>query len=265
MAQKKIISIEDRIPKLKETKKKKANRKLILYLTIFFLLILVIIYLQSPFSNVRDVQVLNHKFVTQDEILQLSGISSEENFWKVNLADIEEKISSHPLIKQADVKRDFYNTITIFIEEFYRVGYVKEEYMYYPILENGQAIKEQMLHTPGSDAPILIGWENPVYLSEMTRELRKLPEALALQISEIHWVPQDENPYKIRLYMVNGQEVIASIRNFSEKMKLYPSIASKLSSDQQGIIHIDVGAYFEPYDHGKSSEYETESDNREQQ
>ncbi|TCT26867.1 cell division protein FtsQ [Melghiribacillus thermohalophilus] len=247
MAQKKIISIEDRIPKLKETKRKKANRKLIIYLTIFFLLILAIIYLQSPLSNIRDIEVKHNDFVSDEEILTLSELSGEENFWKIKLSEIEEKILKNPVIKEVHVERNFYNTISIHVEEYVRVGYVKDEYEYYPILENGQVLTDQKIQKPGSDAPVFIGWDNPVYLTEITGELKKIPIEISALISEIHWIPEDGNPYKVRLYMVNGNEVIASIRNFSEKMKVYPSIAANLDPEQKGILHMDVGAYFEPY------------------
>jgi len=47
--------------------------------------------------------------------------------------------------------------------------------------------------------------------------------------------------------MTDGQEVIASIRNFKDKMSIYPSIASQLDPMSAGILYIDVGAYFQPF------------------
>src|SRR5699024_3959159 len=52
---------------------------------------------------------------------------------------------------------------------------------------------------------------------------------------------------KILLYMNDGYTVDGTIRNFAEKMKLYPSIVSQVPEDEEGIIHIGVGAYFDSF------------------
>lgn len=81
----------------------------------------------------------------------------------------------------------------------------------------------------------------------MSKELSNLPNNILNIISEIHWTPTDKNKNDITLYMTDGFMVQSSIRNFSEKMKVYPSIASQLEPGSEGIIHIGVGAYFEPF------------------
>lgn len=82
-------------------------------------------------------------------------------------------------------------------------------------------------------------------------------------MSEIYWIPNEINNYKILVYTADGHEVIASIRDFSTKIKLYPSIASQIQPNQEGVIHIDVGAYFQPYSsegEAITPENQTESD-----
>ena len=69
MEEEKIISIEERIPKLKEKRRKKANRTLLFYLTLFFLLIAIIVYLQSPFSNVAYVAVEGNNVITDEQVI----------------------------------------------------------------------------------------------------------------------------------------------------------------------------------------------------
>ncbi|MBB6455032.1 cell division protein FtsQ [Salirhabdus euzebyi] len=247
MADKKIVSIEDRIPKLKAARKKKANRRLVFYLFLFFILILIILYLQSPLSHVKHIVVQENTFLETGEIINQSELKKGSNIWNLKFEEIENSILELPEIKNVEIRRKLPNTVEIKVEEYLRVGYVKYEGSFFPILENGQALKNKPVDTPGGDAPILIGWENSTYLAEMTKELRSLNNSLSAQISEIHWAPEDTNPYKIQLYMVNGREVIASIRNFSDKMRAYPSIAAQIDPEQKGVIHIDLGAFFVPY------------------
>lgn len=261
MAEKKIVSIEDRIPKLKEARKKKANRRLILYLSLFFLLIAVILYLQSSLSHVQTIEVIGNEHVDKQDILTISGITTEDNFWKVNGETIAKKLEQHEEIQSAKIDKQFPTTVSININEVERVGYVQNDGSYYPILATGNRLTSYKLKSPTGDAPILVGWDGQKYLEEMTQELKQLPESITQLISEIHWSPTDQNPYKIYLYMNDGYEVDASIRNFSQKMRTYPSIVSQLDPSQKGIIHIDVGAYFEAYStEEEKGENENESD-----
>ena len=51
----KVIKLQDRVPKLKNQKKKQknVNHRLILYISILFLLVLFLIYFRSPLSNIK--------------------------------------------------------------------------------------------------------------------------------------------------------------------------------------------------------------------
>jgi|GEM_PF-151293 len=246
MEERKVVSIEDRIPKLKQTRRKKANRRLILYLMILFLLIAVVIYLQSPLSNVGNIEVQGERHVTADEIKELANITTETNYWKVDTDSIKNNVESHKEIKSVNVNRDFPNTVQIQVEEAERIGYVQTNGEFSAILENGTKL-EAASSLPGGDAPILAGFSKQTYLEEMSKQLKELPQSVTNLISEIHWEPKEDNPYQIRLYMNDGFQVLASIRNFSNKMTIYPSIVAQLEEGAEGIIHIDVGAYFEEY------------------
>src|SRR5699024_6528554 len=117
MKEKKIVSIEDRIPKLKQVRKRKANRRLIFYLSIFFILIALIIYLQSPLSHIKSIHVTGHNLMSQDEVIAESELSTRTNIWSTKLQDVQVALENHPLILETKVSRKFPSTITINIEE----------------------------------------------------------------------------------------------------------------------------------------------------
>ncbi|SDL76760.1 cell division protein FtsQ/DivIB [Sediminibacillus halophilus] len=254
MSRKKVVSIEDRIPKLKQARKKKANRRLIFYLSIFFVLISIVVYLQSPLSQVRHVLINGNQYIDSQEVKTLSGLSTKDNFWNVDKQAVSDKIQEHPVIRKAEVERRFPTTIQIEIKEYNRVGYVMEDGAYYPVLENGKSLKQEKMKIAKGDAPLLSGFTKETYLQEMTKELQRLPTSIVRLISEINWEPTEENPYKITLFMNDGYEVEGTIRNFSAKMKAYPSIVAQLEPGSEGIIHIGVGAYFESYQQEEDQE-----------
>ncbi|WP_099157996.1 cell division protein FtsQ/DivIB [Virgibacillus ndiopensis] len=260
MSKKNIVSIEDRIPKLKQARKKKANRRLIFYLSIFFLLIAVIVYLQSPLSHVKTVQVTGNTFVSEKEIIEQSKLLDDTNIWTIDKKEINQAIHKNPVIKSVSLDKKLPWTVEIKIKEYKKVGYIKKDDRYYPVLGNGQQLDSLEQKTLNGDAPLLLNFTDEKELQNMTNELKKLPQSILNIISEIHWVPTDENTKKIVLYMNDGFMVDGTIRDFAEKMEVYPSIVAQLKPDSKGIIHIGVGAYFESFDKKESSEEEIENE-----
>src|SRR5699024_9136771 len=104
MDKKTIVSIEDRIPKLKEARKKKANRRLIIYLCAFFLLISLIVYLQSPLSHVKHIEVNGNNFLTKKTVKKLSTVTKKTNIWTLSKNEIEKKLTDNPVIESVDRK-----------------------------------------------------------------------------------------------------------------------------------------------------------------
>ncbi|ASN05849.1 cell division protein FtsQ/DivIB [Virgibacillus necropolis] len=248
MSKKKVVSIEDRIPKLKQARKKKANRRLIFYLSIFFLLISIIVYLQSPLSHVHTIEVTGNKALSDKEVVEKSNLTTDTNIWMINQSEIQNAFDGNPIIDSVEVNRKLPWTVEIAIQEFKRVGYIKKESFFYPILGNGKVLSKLKRETISGDAPLLINFDDESTLNQMTTELMKLPQNIRSMISEIHWKPQDDNKNKIVLYMSDGYMVDGTIRNFAEKMKVYPSIVAQLNPKSKGIIHIGVGVYFESFE-----------------
>lgn len=263
MAKKKVVSIEDRIPKLKQARKKKANRRLIFYLSIFFLLISIIVYLQSSLSHIRYIEVEGNTFLSDKEVISISNLAEDMNIWTIDKSASVKAVENNPIISSASVDRKLPWTITIQVEEYERVGYVQKETKYYPILGNGTVLNSLEQHTFTGDAPLISNFTEKEYIHRMTAELEKLPKSILKLISEIHWAPTDDNKNKIRLYMNDGLTVDATIRDFAARMEVYPSIVAQLDADSEGIVHIGVGAYFESFNEKEESQQDETTESEE--
>ncbi len=244
MEKKKIVSIEDRIPKLKEARKKKANRRLLFYLSIFFLLISTIVYLQSPLSYIKHIEVSGNDLIEDEDIVKLSGLTTNSNIWVMNQQNIIDSLKDHPMIETVEVGRKLPQTVQLKIKEHNTVGYVKSDSEFHPVLENGMIITTSNLNNKG-DGPLLNNFKDEQYLQRMASELSKVPSDIYNLISEISWEPTEKNKYKIQLFMSDGFIVDVTIRDFASKMSAYPSIVSQLDPNEKGIVHMGVGAYFE--------------------
>ncbi|AUZ38538.1 cell division protein FtsQ/DivIB, partial [Bacillus sp. MBGLi79] len=114
----KVVNIEERIPKIKEQRKQKANRRLITFILLFFTMMLIIIYLQTPISKVSTVEIKGNKNVSKDQIISLSSIhKGQTEFWSLSKQKAAEKIEQNKLIKKAEISKQLPNKIAISIEE----------------------------------------------------------------------------------------------------------------------------------------------------
>lgn len=254
MSDKNIVSIEDRIPKLKQARKKKANRRLIFYLSIFFLLIAIIVYLQSPWSEVRSIEVSGNVFLTDEYIIDESGLAEGANIWSMNKSSVAEQIEKDPVIEEASISRSFPRTVQIEVDEQSVLGYIKEGKAYYPVLGDGQVIQRNAKDFI-SNAPLMTGF-NEEQLSELTAEMMDIRPSIFNMISEIQWNDSEEDEMHITLYMSDGFLVEGTADQMFEKLDYYPSIVSQLDEEDSGIIHIGVGVYFESFQSDESDEME---------
>lgn len=258
MKNSKVIDIEDRIPKLKEQRKQKANRRFILYISLFFVLVIFILYFQSPLSKIQTIHVLGNIHVPDEAIINYSGIEKGTSFWKIDIPTITKKVKEHDEISKVEVTRKFPNQLQIVVKEYTRVAHLIDGTSYYPILETGKILKKDKLENLPADAPLLINWSQSEELQEMAAQLRQVPDSILNRISEIHSTPEDGDPLHITLFMNDGQEVSATIRGFSEKIKNYPMIMEQLTEEHYGVIHLEVGSYFKAYKNEEDENIEGE-------
>jgi cell division protein FtsQ len=258
MSKGKVVTIEDRIPKLKQKRKQKANKRLIWYISFFFLLVMCVVYIQSPLSKVSTITVSGNYNVQENEIIKLSDLSTKTSFWRINLENISKQIEAHSEIKSVIIEKKLPNRVIIEVSEYKRVAYISNEEQYFPILENGQVLHSLTDSTIPADAPILINWVDNDDIQDMAKELTKLNPSITNSISEIHHTPESSDPLHITLYMNDGYEVSATVRNFSKKMSAYPSIISELDPSLKGVIHLEVVSYFKAYEREEDEENESE-------
>lgn len=263
MVEEKVVSIEDRIPKLREARRKKSNRRLIFYICLFFSLISIVVYLQSPLSYVNQIKVVGLDYLNVDDVISYSELTTSTNLWSFKITKIEEKIEKMSHIKTATVKREFPNHVLIEVEEFQKIGYINNGDSIQPILENGTILNSFPLSDYHGDAPLLYQFSDDEYLQLLIEQMAQLPEAIADHISEIYWEPTESNPYLVRLNMNDGFNVVVSIRQFSNQMPSYPSIVSQLEGTTGTIEMGSGGAIF--YDENNATNQNNETEEDEQQ
>lgn len=245
----KVIDIEERIPTLREKRRKRTNFKFIFLILLFLITLFLLLYFQSPYSEIKKVDVIGAELVETDVYKEQSDLHTGDSMWGFKVSDIEDKISKENWVKAVHVKRKWLTTVQIEIEEWKKVAYISIENELYPMLENGEIFKEAS-SLESIDAPLFLDFEDEKLRKRLLAELAKLDPTVLSLISQINSTPSSADPYSVTLFMNDGYEVRAEVTTLAEKLNYYPSIVAQIEStgsDEKGIIDIEVGSYYKSY------------------
>lgn len=239
----------EKLPKFKKTGHQKMQQRLALIILLFSFAILTVVYFISPLSKIEKISVSGANEVTEQSVINASQIKSGESLWETFFSRKEkEQLIKNQLsqVKSMDLKFDSINSYELAITEYKTVAHLEKKDTYYNILENGKIVNESRKVSIGNQ-PIFVNFKEGKVLNNMIEQYDKLKENIHNSISEIEYTPSKTDAYLIKIYMNDGNQVIASITSFSEKMAYYPDIVQKIG-DKNGIINIEVGIYFYPFE-----------------
>lgn len=245
----KVIDIEDRIPTLREKRRKRTNFKFMILIILFFLTLFLLLYFQSPYSEINKIKITGSNLVEDKDYIKQSQLQIGDSMWGFNVGDVEERIAKQYWVKDVEVKENGLTTVEIKVNEWQKVAYISLDNEFYPMLENGDVFKESNTLEP-IDAPLFLQFDDEKLRKRLLKELAKLDSTVLALISQINSTPSSADPYSITLYMNDGYEVRAEITTLAEKLNFYPSIVAQIenSSDySKGIIDIEVGSYYKSF------------------
>lgn len=243
---KKVIDIEERIPSMREKRRRRANRKFIFVVSIFIIALLFILYFQSAWSKIGQLTIKGANIHETSHYLEKSGIQEGEGLWGFTKNKVSERLLDIEGVKTAKVSRKWFRDVDITVTEWRPIAYLEEDGRYGLLLENSEVFMPEKL-SPEEDAPILTGFENPDIQNELTVQLKAMENSVYQLISEIIYTGTKIDPDRITVFMDDGYEVQVLIPAFAEKMIYYPQMIAQLSGDEKGVIDMEVGSYFIPY------------------
>ncbi|MBU9712424.1 cell division protein FtsQ/DivIB [Evansella tamaricis] len=259
MSNRKVVEIDERIPTLKERRRQRTNRRVIVYVSSFFILMTIVMYFQTSFSHVKKVEVTGNQYVDTEWIIQKAALIPDVSMWRIQEEKIKENISENPEISSVSIMRKWPNTVLLEVDEYERVAYISESSSFYPLLETGVVLTSTNKEVSSPfDAPILSSFYGEEERTQLANELAIVPVSLRQLISEIHHSPVESDPLRIFLYMNDGFVVSSTIRRFSERITPYPSVVTQLDPEVEGIVHMRMNPYFERFDIEEEEEGESE-------
>ena len=153
----KIKKTKKNTNKVQKTKKrpktKKKNMKLKIIKWIFLLALLataIILFLLSSVFNITDIVVENNKKISEQEIVNLSGLVKNENMFKTTNKKIKEGIKQNPYIEDVVITRELSGKVKLKVIERTPTYMIKFANGYAYINNQGYIleISEEALHLP---------------------------------------------------------------------------------------------------------------------
>jgi len=214
-------------------------------LFIFLVLLAVLIYSQTKYSEIQDINISGANLYEEAEYQKLSGLAIGDSMWSFSESEIEEKLNNLEWVDQSSVNKKWLTGVEIEIQEFENMGYLDKSNSYQMILSNGFALEKPVTSIEG---PIFTGFEDADIRSELVGQLTQVDSEVFNLISQIILSSTEEEAEFVTLYMTDGNEVKGILSSLAEKLNYYPSVVAQLEEGQKGVIDMEVGIFFRSYD-----------------
>ena len=244
---------EDQDKKLakKATKEKPAKAKIpglhiLRALTILFpslLLLIVSVYLLSPYATMKDIRVEGTVQTTADDIRQASGIQDSD--YTINLlldkTKYEEQIKSNYWVESAQLVYQFPTKFTIKVKEYDIVAYYVSGENHYPILSSGQLETSAVSLVSLPETYLSVLFNDSEQIKAFVSELSQISPELKAAIQKVELAPSKVTSDLIRLTMYDTDEVLVPLSEMSKKLPYYSKIKPQLS--EPSVIDMEAGIY----------------------
>lgn len=244
-------------PKVKEEKKKKekpekpAKPKIapvhiwraVSILVPSVLVLLLSVYLLTPLSTIKNIDVKGNSNTQADDIKQASGIQ-DSDYTLALLLDKEtyaERIKSNHWIESAKIDYQFPTNFTIEVKEFDIVGYYVSGEEYYPILSSGTVESTPVNRLNLPETYLTVTFNDEQQVKELITGLSTISEDIKSQIQKIELAPSKATADLLKITMLDTDEVLVPLSELSKKLPYYSKIKPQLT--EPSVVDMEAGAY----------------------
>ena len=206
-------------------------------------ILLISIFLVTPFSKKKIITVTGTSTVNQEEVIRDSGIKpSNYPFLLIFHHSTYEKniISKNKMVKSAKFTYRFPNKLNIDIKEYSIIAYAQTDDGYQPILENGTRIGlVGASELPESFLTINLSSEKDI--QKLVKAFSKLDRDLVNQIQIVSSADSATTSDLLKLEMHDGNVVRVPLSELAKKLPYYLKIKDSLP--ENSIVDMEVGIY----------------------
>lgn len=245
-------------PKVKEEKEKKKEKtekpakpkiapvhiwRAVSILVPSVLVLLFSVYLLTPLSTIKNIEVKGNSNTQADDIKQASGIQ-DSDYTLALLLDKEtyaERIKSNHWIESAKIDYQFPTNFTIEVKEFDIVGYYVSGEEYYPILSSGTVESTPVNRLNLPETYLTVTFNDEQQVKELITGLSTISEDIKSQIQKIELAPSKATADLLKITMLDTDEVLVPLSELSKKLPYYSKIKPQLT--EPSVVDMEAGAY----------------------
>ena len=205
--------------------------------------LLLSVYLLTPLSTIKNIEVKGNSNTQTDDIKQASGIQ-DSDYTLALLLDKEtyaERIKSNHWIESAKIDYQFPTNFTIEVKEFDIVGYYVSGEEYYPILSSGAVESTPVNRLNLPETYLTVTFNDEQQVKELITGLSTISEDIKSQIQKIELAPSKATADLLKITMLDTDEVLVPLSELSKKLPYYSKIKPQLT--EPSVVDMEAGAY----------------------
>lgn len=219
--------------------KKKVKVRILPFLIVFICMGLLFLFgkalLEMPIFNII---VTGNDMITDQEIIELAEIEEYPSFLLTFSTSIEKKIESSPWISSCKVSKGFFGKVKIKVNEAIPLFEKVEEKLV--VLSNSKEIPSDDYNYPITG---LLNHVPSTKYKTLIKQMNKINSSVRYLISEMTYLPNDQDKDRFLLYMSDGNYVYLTLTKF-EHINYYEQVLEKLDG-RKGILYLDSGNHFQ--------------------
>ena len=207
------------------------------------LVLLFSVYLLTPLSTIKNIEVKGNSNTQADDIKQASGIQ-DSDYTLALLLDKEtyaERIKSNHWIESAKIDYQFPTNFTIEVKEFDIVGYYVSGEEYYPILSSGAVESTPVNRLNLPETYLTVTFNDEQQVKDLISGLSSISEDIKSKIQKIELAPSKATADLLKITMLDTDEILVPLSELSKKLPYYSKIKPQLA--EPSVVDMEAGAY----------------------
>ena len=208
-----------------------------------FLILFLSIYLLTPLSTLKHIEVTGTVQTTADQVKEASGIQDSDYTISLllNKDKHAEMVKSDRWIESAKIVYQFPVHFTIEVKEFEIVAYSVSGDNYYPILSSGSIESTAVSSDNLPEKYISVFFNDEEQIKTLISQLNEVSPEIKQEIEKIELAPSKVTSDLLKITMYDTDEILVPLSELGKKLPYYSKIKPQLTVPSG--IDMEVGIY----------------------
>ena len=208
-----------------------------------FLILFLSIYLLTPLSTLKHIEVTGTVQTTADQVKEASGIRDSDYTLSLllNKDKHAEMVKSDHWIESAKIVYQFPVHFTIEVKEFGIVAYSVSGDSYYPILSSGSIESTAVSSDNLPEKYISVLFNDEEQIKTLISQLNEVSPEIKQEIEKIELAPSKVTSDLLKITMYDTDEILVPLSELGKKLPYYSKIKPQLTVPSG--IDMEVGIY----------------------